>query len=106
MRDASETPRSAFREHKPWRNFMKYMVLMSSIIDVEPSSFEEVPDQQVWQDVVVEEYTSIMRNYVWDIVSRLERKSVVILRWLYNIKNVAYGSIEKFKVRYVVRGIS
>jgi hypothetical protein len=47
------------------------MALMSSIIDVEPSNFEEATDQQVWWDAMVEEYTSIMRNDVWDIVSRL-----------------------------------
>jgi hypothetical protein len=40
------------------------MGLMSSIIDVEPSSFEEVTDQEVWWDSMVEEYTSIMRNNV------------------------------------------
>jgi hypothetical protein len=82
------------------------MALMSSIIDVEPSSFEEATDQQVWQDAMVEEYTSIMRNDVWDIVSRPEGKSVVSSRWLYKIKHVADGSIEKFKVRFVARGFS
>jgi hypothetical protein len=46
------------------------MALMSSIIDVEPSIFEEVINQQVWWDSMVEEYTSIMRNDVWDIVPR------------------------------------
>jgi hypothetical protein len=51
-------------------SFPNYMALMSSIIDVEPSSFEEATDQQVWRDSMVEEYTSIMRNDVWDIVSK------------------------------------
>jgi hypothetical protein len=53
---------------------------------------------------MVEEYTSIMRNDVWDIVSRPEGKSIVSSRWLYKIKHVADGSIEKFKVRFVARG--
>jgi hypothetical protein len=39
LRDTGETPRSSFRERKPLRNFMNYMVLMSNIIDVEPSIF-------------------------------------------------------------------
>jgi hypothetical protein len=47
------------------------MALMSSIIDVEPSNFEEEAYQQVWWDSMVEEYTFIMRNDVWDIVMRL-----------------------------------
>jgi hypothetical protein len=50
------------------------------------------------------EYTSTMKNDVWDIVPRLEGKSVVSSKWLYKIKHVAHGSIEKFKVRFVARG--
>jgi hypothetical protein len=55
---------------------------------------------------MVEEYTSIMKNDVWDIVPRPEGKSVVSSRWLYKIKHVVDGSIEKFKVRFVARGFS
>jgi hypothetical protein len=55
---------------------------------------------------MVEEYTFIMRNDVWDLVLRLEGKSFVSSRWLYNIKNVLDRSIEKFKVRFMDRGFS
>jgi hypothetical protein len=37
---------------------------------------------------------------------RLEEKSMVTSRWLFKIKHVAYGSIEKFKARFVARGFS
>jgi hypothetical protein len=47
-----------------------------------------------------------MRNDVWDIVPILEGKSDVISRWLYKIKHVSYGIIEKFKVRFVVTRFS
>jgi hypothetical protein len=46
------------------------MALMRNILDSEPSSFQEAVDQ-VWRDAMVEEYTSIMKNDVWDIVPRL-----------------------------------
>jgi hypothetical protein len=55
---------------------------------------------------MVEEYTSIMNNDVWDIVPRPDEKSVVTSKWLYKIKHAAYGRIKKFKVRFVVRGFS
>jgi hypothetical protein len=42
---------------------------------------------------MVEEYTSIMRNDVWDMVSRPKGKSVVSSRWLYKIKHVAEGNV-------------
>jgi hypothetical protein len=54
----------------------------------------------------VEEYTSIMKNDVWDIVTRLERKPMVISRWLYNTNHVLYGSIDNFKARFMERGFS
>jgi hypothetical protein len=53
---------------------------------------------------MLEEYTSIMKNDVWDIVPRQEGKSVASSRWLYKIKHAVDGSIEKFKVRFVSRG--
>jgi hypothetical protein len=73
------------------------MALMSSTLDSKISSFQEATDQQVWRDAMVEEYTSIMKNDIWDIMPRLEGKSAVSSRWLYKIKHVADGSIEKFK---------
>jgi hypothetical protein len=39
-------------------------MLMSSIIDSEPSSFEEAVGQHVWRDAMMEEYQSIMKNDV------------------------------------------
>ena len=53
-----------------------------------------------------EEYSSITKNDVWEVVPRPEGKSVVTSRWLYKIKHVADGSIEKFKARFVARGFS
>eukprot|EP01018_Ginkgo_biloba_P024033 Gb_18988 [translate_table: standard] len=55
---------------------------------------------------MVEEYNSIMKNDVWEVVLRPEGKSVVTSRWLYKIKHAANGSIEKFKARFVSRGFS
>jgi hypothetical protein len=101
-----ETPRSTVKESVPLKKFLNYMALMSSILDSKPSSFQDETDPQVWQDAMVKEYTSIMKNGVWDIVPRPKRKSIVISRWLYKIKHVANGNIKKFKARFVARGFS
>ena len=47
-----------------------------------------------------------MKNDVTDVVLRLEGKYVVTFKWIYKIKDDAYGSIEKYKVRFVARGFS
>ena len=46
---------------------------------------------------MMEEYRSFMKNDGWDIVPKLENKSVVFSKWIYKIKHVADGSIEKYK---------
>jgi hypothetical protein len=79
---------------------------MSHIIDTEPSCHGEAAGQQVWQDAMTEEYQSIMKNDLWDIVSRLEGKFVVTSKWIYKIKHVVGGSVEKYKARFVARGFS
>ena len=55
---------------------------------------------------MTEEYQSIMKNDVWDIVPKPEGKSVVSSKWIYKIKHAADGSIEKYKARFVARGFS
>jgi len=55
---------------------------------------------------MVEQYASIMKNDVWEIVSRPEGKSMVTSKWLYKIKYVADSSIEKCKAWFVARGFS
>ena len=79
---------------------------MRSISDVEPSSFEEEDKLQVWKDSMLEEYWSIIKNNVCDIVSRPKDKSVFSSKWIYKIKHAADGSVEKFKERFVARGFT
>ena len=55
---------------------------------------------------MMEEYNSIMKNVVWEVVPRPEGKSVVISKWLYKIKHAADGSIEKYKAQFVAQGFS
>jgi hypothetical protein len=79
---------------------------MSSIRDAEPSSFEEADKLQVWKDAMLEEYRSILKNNVWDILPRPKDKSVVSSKWMYKIKHTTNGSVEKFKARFVARGFT
>ena len=53
-----------------------------------------------------EEYQSIMKNDFWDTVLIKEGKSIVNSKWMYKIKHVVDGSIEKYKARFVACGFS
>ena len=72
------------------------MALMIHIIDSE----------QVWKDAMMEEYQSIMKNDVWEMVLRPQGKSMVTSKWIYKIKHAIDGNIEKCTTRFVVRGFS
>jgi hypothetical protein len=53
---------------------------------------------------MTEEYQSIIKNNVWEIVPRTKSKDVVSSKWPFKIKHVVDGSIEKYKARFVARG--
>ena len=46
---------------------------------------------------MIEEYKSIMKNDVWDVVPRPKGRLVVTSKWIYKIKHAADGSIENIK---------
>ena len=79
---------------------------MTKLINFEPSSFEEVAQHDMWQDAMVEEYDSIMKKQVWEVVSRPEGKRVVGSKWIYKVKHATNRSMEKYKVRVVEKGFA
>jgi hypothetical protein len=97
-------PKVTFRERKRPHRFGGYVALMRNISDSKPSSFKEANKLQVWKDAMLEEYRSIIKNNVWDIVPRPKEKSMVSSKWIYKIKHAVDGSVEKFKARFLSRG--
>jgi hypothetical protein len=79
---------------------------MCNLLDEEPRCFEEAIQKKEWTDAMIEEYQSIIKNDVWEIVPRPKSKDVVSSKWLFKIKHAADGSIGKYKERFVTRGFS
>jgi hypothetical protein len=104
LKEAKENvgePKSQIRESRPPVRFGAYMALVMIITDTEPQTFAQAVDQQVWREAMVEEYDSIVRNDVWEVVLRPMGKSIVTSKWLYKTKYVADGSMEKHKAHFV-----
>ena len=76
------------KERKRTRSYSRYVALLCDIIDKEPSNYEGTIKKKEWKDSMIEEYQSIMKNDVLDVVTRLEGKSVVTSKWIYKIKHV------------------
>jgi hypothetical protein len=86
--------------------FSSYTALMCNLLDEELTFFEEAIQKKEWVDSMTEEYQSIIKNDVWEIVPRPKGKDVVSSKWLFKIKHVVDGSIEKYKARFVTCGFS
>ena len=94
------------RERKRTRSYSNYVALLCDIIDKEPYNYEQAEEKKEWKDAMIEEYQSTMKNDVQDVVLRPEGNSVVTSKWIYKIKHVVDGSIEKYKARFMARGFS
>jgi hypothetical protein len=99
-------PKGTFRESKKPDKYSGLIAQLNLVIDSEPSTFEEASKHKVWKDAMIEEYDSILKNDVWEVVPRPHGKLVVTSKWLYKIKHAADGSVEKFKARFVAHGFS
>jgi hypothetical protein len=74
------------RQVKKPKPFSNYMALMCDLLEKEPTCFEEAIQKKEWANAMTEEYQSIIKNDVWEIVLRPKRKDVVYSKWLYKIK--------------------
>jgi hypothetical protein len=99
-------PQGTTRQVKRRKPFSSYMALMCDLLEEEPTFFEEAIHRKEWAYAMTEEYQSIMKNEGWEIVPSLKNKYAVSSRWLFKIKHVVDGSIEKYKERFVARGFS
>ena len=94
------------RERKGPKPYNNNVALLCDIIDKEPYNYEEAAGKKGWKDAMIEEYQLVMKNNVWEIIPRQEGKSVVTSKWIYKIKHVADGNIEKHNSRFVAHGFS
>jgi hypothetical protein len=53
---------------------------------------------------MIEEYQSIIKNDVWEIVPKPKSKDVVSSKWIFKIKYVVDGSIEKYNEIFLCCG--
>jgi hypothetical protein len=99
-------PKGTTRQVKRPTPFSSYMDLMCELLEKEPTFFEEAIQKKEWADAMKEEYQSIINNDVGEIVPRPKSKDMVSSKWIFKIKHVADGSIEKYKTRFVSHGFS
>ena len=109
VQDARENvgaPSNLRKQTRSLERHTGYMALMAELIETKPSYFDEEIEQPIWVDAMVEEYKSIVKKNVWEVVPRPSYKSRVGSRWIFKVKPVADKSIEKYKAIFVAKGYS
>nr|KYP39854.1 Retrovirus-related Pol polyprotein from transposon TNT 1-94 [Cajanus cajan] len=73
---------------------------------LEPGSFEEAANQEVWVKAMEEEIKMIEKNNTWELVDYPYKKDIIGVKWVYKTKLNPDGTIQKHKARLVAKGYS
>ena len=75
-----------------------------------PNSYKEAISSQsyknYWQNAMNEEISSFHENNVYESVEKEEWMRPITTKWVYDIKTLPNGTIDRFKARLVARGFS
>lgn len=72
--------------------------------DYESSSYEESALDPAWQAAMTQEFAALHDNNTWSLMPLPVGKKEIGCRWVYKIKYKADGSVERYKIRLVVKG--
>ena len=69
-----------------------------------PHTYCEASTDSLWQIVMKEEFDTLSKNHIWDLITLPPRQSLVGYKWIYKIKTCADGSIKHYKARLITKG--
>ena len=70
----------------------------------EPSSVRQALQLPHWKTTMEVEYSALVHNGTWRLVPKTERMHIVLNKWIFKTKLKAYGSLDKFKARLIIKG--
>ena len=75
----------------------------------EPKTYSEAmksPDHELWRAAMEEELTSLYTMKVWELTDLPLGKKAIGCRWVFKVKRLADGSVERYKARLVAQGFT
>lgn len=69
-----------------------------------PKTVQQALTNERWSQSIKDEYDALIRNNIWDLVPYLKDIKVIDNNWLFRIKELVNGSLEKLKSRLVANG--
>ncbi|CAL1377767.1 unnamed protein product [Linum trigynum] len=101
----SKYPISSFMDYSQLSQQHKHYSLAVTNLQ-EPQTFDQAMLEECWREAVREELRALIANHTWDIVDCPVGKKLIGNKWIFKIKLLADGSIERFKARLVAQGFT
>ena len=60
-----------------------------------PLTFQEVAEDEVWEQAMEEEIECIEKNQTWELVDVPKDKDAINVKWIYKTKQDANGNVQK-----------
>ena len=75
----------------------------------EPNQWKDIagrPDASKWHDAAFEEFNALLENGTFEPVQLPAGRKAIGCRWVFKLKRLADGSIDRYKARLVAKGFS
>lgn len=70
---------------------------------VEPKRFYQIVSNPLWVEVMHKELQALEQNHTWDLMPLPLGKTAIGCKWVYKVKYLANGNIERYKVRLIAK---
>lgn len=84
------------------KNYKTFFLSLSSII--EPSPFSQATKHECWLHAMKIKLHAPEKTKTWEIVDFPPNKTPIGCRWVYKIKYLSDGSIDRYKARLIAKG--
>ncbi|KAK1682963.1 hypothetical protein QYE76_043811 [Lolium multiflorum] len=71
-----------------------------------PKSYRGALKDPHWHAAMVDEFTALQNNRIWDLVPRPPGANIVSGKWIFRHKLKPDGSLDRYKARWVLRGFT
>lgn len=70
----------------------------------EPTTVSQALKDEKWYRSMSAEFDALTINHTWDLVPPQELQNVIGCKWVFTIKYLANGDLERYKSRLVAKG--
>jgi hypothetical protein len=86
---------------------LRFLALFeASVLSPVPQSYRVALPDPNWRTTMELEYSALLDNKTWDLISRPSHSNIVIGKWGFKHNFIVDGSLERYKARWILRGFT